>query len=147
MDENWKLVSIFEEIKIVNLFKKSRNIKRKHSFSCYYCCWITKSCQLLATPWTIARETPVSMGFSWQEYWSGLPFPSTEDFPDPGILHCSQILYHLSYREDPKADVIPIQLSKSFSLFLTRPIFSPLRRSHLSYSISHRQGRKQESYS
>ena len=38
-----------------------------------------------ATPWTIACQTLVSMEFSRQEYWSGLPFPSPGDLPDPGI--------------------------------------------------------------
>ena len=37
------------------------------------------------TPWTVAYQTPPSMGFFSQEYWSGLPFPSPEDLPDPGI--------------------------------------------------------------
>ena len=37
------------------------------------------------TPWTVARQAPLSMGFSRQEYWSGLPFPSPGDLPDPGI--------------------------------------------------------------
>ena len=41
--------------------------------------------QLFATPWTVAHHTPPSMGFSSQEYWSGLPFPSPGDLPDPGI--------------------------------------------------------------
>ena len=41
--------------------------------------------QLFATPWTVARQPPLSMGFSRQEYWSGLPFPSPGDLPDPGI--------------------------------------------------------------
>ena len=41
--------------------------------------------QLFATPWTIACQTPLSMGFSRQEYWSGLPFPSPGDPPDPGV--------------------------------------------------------------
>ena len=41
--------------------------------------------QLLATPWTVAHQAPLSMGFSRQEYWSGLPFPSPGDLPDPGI--------------------------------------------------------------
>ena len=36
-------------------------------------------------PWTVARQAPLSMGFSRQEYWSGLPFPSPGDLPDPGI--------------------------------------------------------------
>ena len=40
--------------------------------------------QLFATPWTVAYQAP-SMRFSRKEYWSGLPFPSPEDLPDPGI--------------------------------------------------------------
>ena len=40
--------------------------------------------QLFATPWTVAYQAPPSMGFSRQEYWSGLPFPSP-DLPNPGI--------------------------------------------------------------
>ena len=38
-----------------------------------------------ATPWTAAHQAPLSLGFSRQEYWSGLPFPSPEDLPNPGI--------------------------------------------------------------
>ena len=41
--------------------------------------------QLFATPWTVAYQSPPSMGFSRQEYWSGLPFPSPGYLPDPGI--------------------------------------------------------------
>ena len=62
----------------------------------------------LSTPWTVARRAPLSVGFSRQEYQSGLPFPSPEDLPNPGIeprspalqgglLHCRWILYQLSY--------------------------------------------------
>ena len=40
---------------------------------------------LFATPWTVAYQAPKSMEFSRQEYWSGLPFPSPGDLPDPGI--------------------------------------------------------------
>ena len=46
---------------------------------------LAKSCPTLATPWTIAGQVPLSMGFSRQEYWSGLPFPSPGDLPKPGI--------------------------------------------------------------
>ena len=47
---------------------------------CYY-----KSCPTLVTPWTVAHQAPLSMGFPRQEYWSGLSFPSPEDLPDlPG---------------------------------------------------------------
>ena len=41
--------------------------------------------RLFATPWTIVHQAPPSMGFSRHEYWSGLPFPSPGDLPDPGI--------------------------------------------------------------
>ena len=41
--------------------------------------------QLFATPWTVALQASLSMGFPKQEYWSGLPFLSPADLPDPGI--------------------------------------------------------------
>ena len=41
--------------------------------------------RLFATPWTVAHQAPQSMEFSRQEHWNGLPFPSAEDFPNPGI--------------------------------------------------------------
>ena len=41
--------------------------------------------QFFATPWTVAHQSPQSMEFSRQEYWSGLPFPPPGDLPDPGI--------------------------------------------------------------
>ena len=43
------------------------------------------SVRLFVIPWTIAYQPPPSMGFSRQEYWTGLPFPSPGDLPDPGI--------------------------------------------------------------
>ena len=49
---------------------------------------VTQSCPTqseVTTPWTIAYQAPSSVGFSRQEYWSGLPFPSPGDLPDPGI--------------------------------------------------------------
>ena len=55
--------------------------------------------QLFATPWTVAYQAPPSMGFSRQECWSGLPFPSPEDLQtqesNPGLPHCRQRLYCL----------------------------------------------------
>ena len=59
------------------------------------------SYRTLVTPWTVAHQAPLSMGFSRQEYWSGLPFPSPGDLPTQesnlGVLHYRQILYRLSY--------------------------------------------------
>ena len=46
---------------------------------------VTKSCPTLVTPWTVACQASLTMGFSRQEYWSGLPFPSPGDLPNPGI--------------------------------------------------------------
>ena len=61
--------------------------------------------QLFATPWTTAYQAPLSMGFSRQEYWSGLPFPSPGIFPtqglNSGLLHCRQTLHPLSYQGSP----------------------------------------------
>ena len=56
---------------------------------------VTQLCLTLAIPWTVAHKGPLSMGFSRQEYWSGLPFPSLGIFPiqesNPCLLHCRQI--------------------------------------------------------
>ena len=46
---------------------------------------VTESCLTLGTPWTVAHQAPLSMRFSSQEYWSGWPFPSPGDLPDPEI--------------------------------------------------------------
>ena len=46
---------------------------------------VTKSCPTLATPWTVVFQAPLSLGFSRQEDWSGLPFASSRYLPDPGI--------------------------------------------------------------
>ena len=52
---------------------------------------MTKSCPALATPWTIASQAPLSIGFPRQEYLSGLQFPSPGDLPNPGIKPTSLI--------------------------------------------------------
>ena len=46
---------------------------------------VAQLCPTLCNRWTVAYQAPLSMGFSRQEYWSGLPFPSPGDLPDPGI--------------------------------------------------------------
>ena len=52
---------------------------------------VAKPSLTLLTPWTVAYQTPLSMEFSKQEYWSGLPFPSPGDLPDPGIEPASRV--------------------------------------------------------
>ena len=46
---------------------------------------VAQSCLSILTPWTVAHQALLSVEFSRQEYWSGLPFPSLEDLPDSGI--------------------------------------------------------------
>ena len=53
---------------------------------------VAQSCPTLATPWTVACQAPLSMGFSRPEYWSGLLFSSQGDLPDPGIEPVSPAL-------------------------------------------------------
>ena len=57
--------------------------------------------RLFATPWTAAHQAPVSMGFFRQEYWSGLPFPSPGDLPDPGIEPRSPVLQADALTSEP----------------------------------------------
>ena len=59
---------------------------------CLYACVHAKllqSCLTLVTLWTVACQAPLSLGFSRQEYWSGLPCPPAGDLPDPGIKPAS----------------------------------------------------------
>ena len=53
---------------------------------------VTKLGLTLGTTWTVAHQAPLSIGFSRQEYWSGLPFPSPGDLPNPGINPTSPTL-------------------------------------------------------
>ena len=62
---------------------------------------VAESCPTLATPWTVARQAPLSMGFSRPEYWSGFLFPSPGDLTDPGIELRSPAL---------QADALPTEL-------------------------------------
>ena len=63
--------------------------------------WVTKLCPTLATPWTVAHQAPLPMGFSRQEYWRGLPCLPPGDLPNPGIEPGSPAL---------QADSLPIEL-------------------------------------
>ena len=62
---------------------------------------VGKLCLTFATPWTVACQAPLSMGFSRQEYWSEWPFPSPGDLPNPGIKPRSPAL---------QADSLPTEL-------------------------------------
>ena len=57
--------------------------------------------RLFLTPWTVAHQAPPSVGFFRQEYWSGLPFPSPGDLPDPGIKPKSPAVAGGSFTTEP----------------------------------------------
>ena len=61
------------------------------STMCFYCL-VAKLCPTLVTPWTVAHQPPLVMGCPRQEYWSGLPFPSPRDIPNPVIEPASPSL-------------------------------------------------------
>ena len=63
--------------------------------------------RLFVTPWTVAYQAPPSMGFSGQEYWSGVPFPSPGGLPDPGTEPGSSALQADSLPSEPPGN--PIQ--------------------------------------
>ena len=65
--------------------KGERRVKRVGDTWCLYSVSVLGRVRLFATPWTITRQAPLSMGFSRQEYWSGLPFPTPGDLPNSEI--------------------------------------------------------------
>ena len=66
-----------------------------------YAYYLLSRVQLFVTPQTVAHQTPLSMGFSRQEYWSGLPFPSLGDLPNPGTEPESATLQADSLPSEP----------------------------------------------
>ena len=72
---------------------------------CVCVCYLFSHIRLFATSWTVTRQSPLSMEFSRQAYWSALSFPSPGDLLTQGLklglLHCRQILYHLSHQGSP----------------------------------------------
>ena len=75
---------------------------------------VAQPSQHFATPWTVARQAPLSMEFSRQEYWSGLPFPPPGDLLDPGSKHGSPPV---------QVDSLPCEPPGKPYLRLTRPVF------------------------
>ena len=118
---NYFFISFARGIFFLNMEieKKVAGCSFKQTCCIYNICWwfgglVTKSYPTLATPWTVVCQASLSMGFSRQEYWSGLPFSSPAIFPtqesNPGLLHCRQILYNLSHRGSPINNIQPLLL-------------------------------------
>ena len=73
---------------------------------------VTSRVWLFGTPWTAACQAPPFMKFSGQEYWSGLPFPSPGDLPDPGIEPGSPALQADSSPSEPPGNPLKQHLKK-----------------------------------
>ena len=97
----------------------------RHSYVCVLSCF--SYVRLCATPWTVARQAPLYMEFSRQEYWSGLPFPPPGDLPNPGtepvsLLSPALATYH-SYHHILCTSIISSclnQISASFVSFMSK---------------------------
>jgi len=74
---------------------------------------VTNSCLSLETPWAAALQAPLPMGLSRQECWSGLPFPSPGDLPNPGIEPRSPALQADSSPTELLGDYLNISISKT----------------------------------
>ena len=97
---------------------------------------------LFATPWTIAHQAPPSMEFSKQEYWSGLPFPSPGDLPNPGIESRSPTLQADSLLTEPPGNplnALGVPLNSLGALKHISNSHSPDRNDHQSTCTSLRK--------
>ena len=78
------------------------------------------------TPWTLARQAPLSTEFSRQEYWSGLPFPSPGDLPDPGIKPASPAFQADSSLSEPPGKAMspakPGRVIKATRFYFTKTL-------------------------
>ena len=80
---------------------------------------VAQFCPTLAIPWTVAHQAPLSTEFSRQEYWSGMPFPSPGDLPDPGIKPGSPALQAVYLpSESPGKNVYKNEFDAIFVVFL-----------------------------
>ena len=75
-----------------------------HILTCVHVCELISRIQLFMTPWTVAHQAPLLMGFPKQEYWSGLLLQGLflTQGSNPGLLYCRQILYCLSHQRSPE---------------------------------------------
>ena len=95
--------------------------------------------QLFATPWTVAHQAPLSMEFSRQDYWNGLPCPSPRDLPDPGTEPGSPTLQADALPSEPQGKPILAFTGELFHfvifLFLVVAFSFPLREVPLAFVV------------
>ena len=82
-------------------YKKKKKRKMSSGTSCAVRCLVSQSCPISVTPWTVAHQAPLSMGFPRQEFWSGLPSPTPGDLPNTEIEPRSPTLQEDSLPSEP----------------------------------------------
>ena len=130
---SYKLMHMFED----NLYDKFKiGIAGSKVCLCQSSLWrgCTSLCMrvrfsLFATSWTVAHQAPLSMGFSRQEYWSGLPFPSPGDLPNPGMEPLSTALQADSLLFEPLGKPMPIY-TPLLMIYETAHFSTPLTTKH-----------------
>ena len=93
---------------------------------------------LFVAPWTVAHQAPLSVGFSRREYWSGLPFPSPGELPDPGIEPGSPALLTDALPSEPAGK--PTALKQLFNKWLVGPQRTASSKNHLLLKQSAKMG-------
>ena len=93
---------------------------QRRNFILTVCVLVIRPCPTLVTPWTVAHQAPLSMGFSRQESWSGCHALLQGIFPtqglNPGLLHCRWILYQLSHKGNPQFKINQSKLINFFHI-------------------------------
>ena len=107
---------------IVRFKRLNAQLKKEMGVHTPWCFFVTR--------WTPAHQAPLSMGFSRQEYWTGMPFPSPGDLPDPGIKLTSFALWGGFFTTAPlktatdRACKLRVRLSKLISSFEPRAVWT-----------------------
>ena len=118
------MILIIKEIWCLSVdFYSGRNqIRSDQSLSCV---------RLFVTPWTVAHQAPLTLEFSRQEYWSGLPFPSPGDLPNPGIEPESPALQADSLPSEPPGKHVYVYTHTHTHTHTHIYIYIPLKCKHL----------------
>ena len=103
------------------MLKLVHTSSKGNTFSfCSHAVFSLSCVQLFVTPWTVAHQTPLSMGFPRQEHWSGLPFPSPGDLPEPGNELVSLALQVDSLPAEPSGKPVGLYFCKNSNEFKTQ---------------------------
>ena len=109
MTINWYKISLGDNENVLKLIKVI-DVKLHIYYKPLNCCCIVAMCrvQLLVTPWTVARQSPLFVRFPRQEYWSDCHFLLQGNLPDPRIKHMSSALANRFFTTEPRGKPTPL---------------------------------------